>query len=152
MASDGKWYPAETHPDHRPPPPPAASQQQTTLTIPARERLEWLALAGAGLLVLGSFMKWASAGFVSVSGTDGDGWITIVAGGIAAWRCWKQNYLGAAISAGIGLAVVLWKFADLSSLSEDSFITVSPGAGLYVCAIGGGLCVVSALRRWWQLR
>lgn len=104
------------------------------------------------LLILGSFMKWASAGFVSVSGTDGDGWLTIIAGGIAAWRCWKQSYFGAAIAAALGLLIVILKFADLSSMSDDEFITVSPGAGLYVCALGGGLCAVSAIRRWWQLR
>ncbi len=52
-------------------------------------------------------MKWASAGFVSVSGTDGDGWLTIIAGGIAAWRCWKQSYFGAAIAAALGLLIVI---------------------------------------------
>jgi hypothetical protein len=151
QASDGKWYPPEARPGPVPPPPPVP--QQATLTIPSRERGEWLALGGAVLLILGSFMKWATAGFVSVSGTDGDGWITIIAGGIAAWYCWKQRYLAAGIASAVGLAVVLWKFADLSSLNEeDSFITVSPGAGLYVCAIGAGLCAFCAIWRWALLR
>jgi hypothetical protein len=111
-----------------------------------------MAFAGAVLLVLGSFMKWATAGFISLSGTDGDGWFTVILGGIAVWGCWKQNYGGAAIASGLGLALILWKFADLSSLSDDSFITVSPGAGLYVCAIGGGLCLVASVRSQLQLR
>lgn len=36
QASDGKWYPPESHPDHRPPPPPEATR--TVVPPPPVER------------------------------------------------------------------------------------------------------------------
>lgn len=153
-ASNGSWYPPELHPDYQapPPPPPPPPGARTTVTIPARERAEWWALAGAALLIIGSFMKWATAGPFSVDGTQTDGWLTVVAGGAAASCCWKQLYLPAAAAAGVGLALVLWKFARIDSLGDDSIFTVSPGTGLYVCAAGGGICVVRSTQQWWRLR
>jgi hypothetical protein len=122
------------------------------VTIPARERIEWAAFLGAVALVLGSFMTWAQAGPFKVAGTDGDGWITIVLGTAAAVMAWREKYKGAAVLAGLGLALVVWKFADLASLADDSFISVSPGAGLFVCGLGALISSSTAFVCWRQGR
>ena len=167
QASDSKWYPPETHPNYRPapptsarvpptpggqatPPPPGAPARQP-VTLPVREGIEWASLAGAAGLIIGSFMAWATAGPFRVPGTDGDGWFTIVFGGAALFLSSRKNFKGAAICAAIGLAIVVWKFADLASLSDNEFITVSPGSGLYLCGLGGAVCTVTSAIRWRQL-
>ncbi|MGI9601204.1 MAG: hypothetical protein ACR2QE_04935 [Acidimicrobiales bacterium] len=43
-ASDGKWYPPETHPDYRPPPPPPSSPAPTA--PPMQPSQQWVAASG----------------------------------------------------------------------------------------------------------
>jgi hypothetical protein len=118
------------------------------VTIPARERVEWASLLGAVALVLGSFMTWATAGPFKVAGTDGDGWLTIVLGTAAAVLSWKKSYLWAALSAGLGLLIVVWKFADLADIADDEFFSVSPGGGLYICGMGALISATTSFVGW----
>lgn len=128
------------------------SDQRQTITVPFRERSEWVAFFGAVVLVLGSFMTWAVAGPFRAAGTDGDGWFTAIGGVAAAVQLWRGRHMSAAIWAGLAFALVIWKFADIESAAEDTILEVSPGGGLYLCAIGAGACVWASALRWWRLR
>lgn len=73
IASDGKWYPPETHPSYRPPPPPsplarpikptAPVKPMATPVKPKRRKLTWVILV-VDLL----FAFWIIGGLASVSG------------------------------------------------------------------------------------
>ena len=103
-------------------------------------RLWWLG-ASAALIIIGSFGPWARALFVSVSGTDGDGVVTLL-GGVAAVvaaflyartstrpRPWWPIALCLAVAV-VGVAITANVWWDLessdgadesSSTSEDEF-------------------------------
>jgi hypothetical protein len=126
--------------------------EQRQVSVPFTKSGEWLAFGGAVLLVVGSFMTWAVAGPFKVAGTDGDGWFTLLAGVAAGVQAWRARWGSAAVWAGLGLGLVLWKFADLESVAEDSFVSVSPGGGLYLCGVGAAVCCWQSVLRWWDIR
>jgi len=131
MASDGKWYPPETHPS-RPPPPPAppagpmmyappepAKPTPTAAASPLldaaakrRRSAGYVVGAAAALMVCASFLPWVKVNFfvsIARSGIDGgDGWISVILGGllaIVAWRLVKAAAEGA--RAPVVLAILL---------------------------------------------
>lgn len=127
----------------------------------------WLALVGAGLVVLGSFLPWAeaSAGIVSASvgGMDvGDGQgRTTLAGAILYAALWWFNDLahrpdrgqmyvaGAVALAGMLFAVV--KMDDINSVADEVELAhVSVGVGLWLVLVGSivgfAACVVKVRR------
>ncbi len=98
-------------------------------------RMWWLG-ASAALVIIGSFGPWARALFVSVSGTDGDGVVTLL-GGVAAVgaafffartslrpRPWwpLALCLGVAV-VGVGITANVWWDLETSDGSEDSSST-----------------------------
>lgn len=141
LASDGKWYPPAPPPPGVVPPPP--QPQRVALTIPVRAREEWIGLAGAVAMFVGSFMTWVSAGPFSVAGTEGDGWITVALAFGAGFLIWKAAYPGAITCALIAGAVVGWKILDIST-AEESFFTISPGIGLFVVGAGAVAALVAS--------
>src|SRR4051794_41742691 len=66
-----------------PPPPPPPAPPTVSNAVSAVSVQAALALLGGIIMVAGSLGPWATAGFISVSGTQGDGKITLVAGAVA---------------------------------------------------------------------
>ncbi len=107
-----------------------------------KQRLVTAICAGAGMLA--TFLPWATMPmFGSVSGTAGDGWITLalfVPALVLALMGDKTQPLlgakryGAVIPSGLSALLGLWKMIQLSPLS--------PGIGLLLLvASGGSMCV-----------
>ena len=103
--------------------------------------------------VIGSFGPWAKVlGVISVSGTDGDGWIVIVAVLLALGLLFlrQQRSLGlwpivvAAIAAVIAAATAIYDWSDLNSVADASGL-VDAGWGIYLAAIGSVSLVLACI-------
>lgn len=106
-----------------------------------------LVMVGAVLMIIGSFLPWASMGEMSISGTSagaGDGWISVILGALliavsfvsAGWRSLVLMIL-AAISAAFGV----WKLIEALDIPAPASI----GIGIWLLAIGGVLALVGAV-------
>ena len=127
---------------------PPGSQERTAIDASA------VALAiGAGLIVVGSFMPWASVGPFSMNGTDGDGIFTLGIGLILAVLA-VLNLGGrgmgmtvrvlAVLGGAAAVGIVLLDGSDLMD-APLSLIEVSVGAGMYVVGIGGAVVALAGL-------
>ena len=105
-----------------------------------------LVLIGALLMVIGSFLPWASMGEMSVTGVSegaGDGWISAILGALilavsfakAEWRSLVLMILPA-----IGAAFGVWKLIE----GLDIPAPASMGIGIWLLAIGGVLALVGS--------
>ena len=121
---------------------------------PANPLVKVLALGGAALAAIGSFLTWAtldlSFGEVSKSGMDGDGVLTlpgaVVFGGLAAsslFSTWsKGRMIGALVVAALVTLIAVVDVIDISSrysdLSDQGLDAgVSVGVGLWAVLAGG---------------
>jgi hypothetical protein len=109
-----------------------------------------MAMLGAAAMVIGGFGPWATAlGFVSVNGTQGDGWILIAAGVAALAALWREGQSrsgGAAlvlagVAGAIGAAVAITDFTAIQNASQgelfgESFDAVDAAWGIYAAMIG----------------
>lgn len=105
------------------------------------------------VVVLGSFLPWARVLFFTLSGTDGDGTITLILGALAiAGLFVKKN--GAAIAVAVLFLIVagigIYDYANISNKiaqSDTEFIKdgVTVGVGLYLVILGGVVGLVGAL-------
>ena len=95
----------------------------------------WWAIASAAVAVIGSFGPWAKVlGVISVSGTDGDGWIVIVMALVAAGLLYlrQRRNLGvwpivvAFIAAAIAAGTAIYDWSDLNSIADSTGLV---GAG-----------------------
>jgi hypothetical protein len=124
-----------------------------TAQAPANPLVKVLALGGAALAAIGSFLPWATvSGFVDISknGMDGDGVITLVGalifGGLAAWSLlgsWsKGRMIGALVVAVLVTLIAVIDIADVASRFSDIDtealgLDVSIGIGLWIVLLGG---------------
>jgi hypothetical protein len=113
----------------------------------------WWAMASAAVAVLGSFGPWAKVlGIISVNGTDGDGWIVIVAALVAValiilrerrgLRLW--SLILAAVAGGLGVATAIYDWADLSRIADQSGL-IDAGWGIYLAAFGSVSLVLACI-------
>ena len=174
VASDGKWYRPESHPDYTPPPPAHAAPSGTTpsLTSPGAtvgvvasdpvrspkrlSRTQWVMLGALVLSVIGLLMTWASLAFASVTGINtGDGKflgvVVLIAAGILAWRVLRLSRFSGIVLMiawiailGIAIAEIVHVTTTHASLLGSS-IDVSVGSGLYVNAIAAVVGLVAAV-------
>ena len=107
LASDGRWYPPESHPYHRPPPPPPPGQwppsngggvsngppsvNHAVGWIGSRKLTNaapWTFIAVGVLLALGSFLPWATAatsfGTFTEYGMSSGGAVTLICAALVA--------------------------------------------------------------------
>lgn len=134
------------------PPQPPTPLASSASRIPA-----WVALGGAVLVVLGSFMPWVNVPLLgAVSGTSGDGSITLVLGLIAAGlalvaglgRAQTVMYL---ISAGVVLLATLIGIYDLVNVtngineSSNEYFTALLGPGLPMIVVGGLVAICACI-------
>jgi hypothetical protein len=140
-----------------PPPPPAAARLSPALA--GRPPLFWLAGVAAILMIVGGFAPWATAlNIISVSGTQGDGWIVIGAGVFACVMLWLNAARGSRgplvwllISGVLGAVVGIVDFNDVNSKGTADFFgqrleVVKPGWGIYmVMAASIALVILAAI-------
>ena len=117
-----------------------------------------LTAIGGGIVLLGSFLPWAtvSSGFgtASVSGTEGDGKITmalgialVTLGVIELTRSTSLRVLiliAATLAAGIGVLDFISANERVAGV-ESAFVHASVGVGLYAVIGGGILAIVGGL-------
>ncbi len=119
-------------------------------------------LIGAAAVVLGSFLPWASVsifvGSINVSGTDGDGVLTLFIGAVLAFVAFRAMKPGitrgatifAIVACLILFGIALYDFidiqrvaSDLSSFSDD-VASASVGYGLWIVLIGSAVATVGS--------
>jgi hypothetical protein len=156
-----RWWDGEGWTDHVRPGAERSSGtealDQIAGVLGSQPRSFWLALLSLVAIVVGSFMPWARALFISVSGTEGDGiWFIIGAALVLAslWAYAKTKGRGALLFPGIYGAFVagdsLRIIARLEEESEaqlfgESIRVAEVGPGLYVTLIGGAALLLFTL-------
>jgi len=108
----------------------------------------WLALAGAGIVVIGSLMPWVTVttafGTVSRNGIDGDGKITALTAlvfaaafyfGTKAWHNVLAGVLAVA-TAIVGIANVIDIYDNINSADLEGLGHASLGVGMWVVLAG----------------
>jgi hypothetical protein len=134
-------------------------------TLPPRVSapvLGWVLLGVGALMLVAATLPWASAGSLSLAGTEGDGAITLffaivigAAGGVIGLR---QGRLWASILAcALGALTTITAIVDISNVSnqatefDDSLAQVSVGSGLWLTLLSGvaatGVSVAAIVRR-----
>lgn len=103
-----------------------------------KKRMFILVVAVAGMI--GTFLPWASAFGFSVSGTEGDGWITLglfaIGGAIVLFAGNRAEALSKGKLAGVWITAALAALIALHKIfTKDPIITI--GIGLYLIAIAG---------------
>ena len=112
-----------------------------------------ITLGGALALIVGAFLPWASIDSrlrsATVSGVDGDGVLTLLAGAavvaivvLGAWR--KREIIASAVAGGISGLVALNIYTNISSYGGLSG-RVSVEMGLYLTILGAALLVVGPI-------
>jgi hypothetical protein len=114
----------------------------------------WWAIASAVVMVLGAFGPWARIlGIVSVNGTDGDGWIVIVAALIAVGLIvlrQRRKLVGlwpvlvALLTAMLAAATVIYDWTDLNGVADRTGL-VEARWGIYVATIGSCSLVLACV-------
>jgi hypothetical protein len=147
-----------------PPPPPPSTTPGSRGPAPNRTG-PIVSLIGGGLVLLGSFLPWAtvktavlsSPASLSVSGTDGDGVITLVLGlvivgiGLVCLTSRPRLWLVSLIAGCAAALVAVIDIVDVGNRVgeiESDYLHASVGVGLWVVLVGAIIAVVGA----WFLR
>ena len=120
----------------------------------------WWAVASAAVMVLGSFGPWAKVlGIISVNGTDGDGWIVIVAAIVAiglitlrerrGLRLW--SLILAAVAGALAAATAIYDWTDLNRVADETGL-VDAGWGIYLATIGSVSLVLACIGLGFETR
>ena len=112
---------------------------ESVAVLEAKEKYPVWLLGGG--VVVGSLLPWARAGIFTISGTDGDGVITLVLGVLMAVSVAAESRITA------GLAMALFSFFALwVSLGVFNRLDVETvGGGLFLVIISSGLGILSGL-------
>jgi hypothetical protein len=134
-------------------------------TLPPRVSspvLGWVLLGVGALMLIAAMLPWASAGSLSLAGTEGDGAITLffgivigaagVAIGLRHGRLWASI-----LACALGALTTITAVVDISNVSnqtelDDSFrLQVSVGSGLWLTLLTGvaatGVSAAAIVRR-----
>jgi hypothetical protein len=129
----------------------AAVQQQCKPSV-----LFWVAASAAIAMVVGGLGPWATTLGFSASGTEGDGWIVIVAGGLVAVgmvSARKRSFAGNGTMVSLllaGTSVVVTSVYDINHIASGydgaySQGVLNPGWGIYMSLAAGFALVIVAL-------
>lgn len=99
---------------------------------------EKIAIGGAVVTIIGAFLPWVSAGFVSATGIDGDGIFTLLFGiavlGIVLWREWgRADKIATGVLGVLTVVIVANVYTNLGSTAAG----LQAGGGLHLSLIGG---------------
>ena len=119
----------------------------------------WI-IAGGGLLaIIGSVLPWGTVrsafGQVDVSGTEGDGVLTLVLGlvvgalGLSSLAGARRVLAIVALLPTVGIAgIAAYDLANITEVADElsgSFVQVSAGPGLWVVLAGAAVALVGAI-------
>lgn len=134
-----------------------------------------LVLGGAGLIILGALLPWASVSIKiagasamsnSASGLDGDGRFTLILGIAAVVLTVLKNppqaklfALIALIASGLAALIGLIDIFRITGNSDanailqasGSSVSISPGIGIFITIIGGVAAAFGSWKRWQTL-
>ena len=116
---------------------------------------QMLALLGAAVLAAGSFLDWVTIdsafGSLGVKGMEGDGKLTLAAGGLSlvlfVLKSRGAAILGSLVAAAGG-AVAIYNFSNVQRKLDDissEFARATVGIGIYVCIAGAALALIGGL-------
>jgi hypothetical protein len=158
IASDGRWYPPESAPAGLPLAPVIRAEPTVATGI------GWWLIAGAGAIIVGSFMPWVTltavfVGTVSRSGVQGgDGWISIALAvpllifGVRAAR--GMSPIPAVWALVLGVVLVVFSIFELSDVANkmssvnnqaQGYGRADVGVGLWLVLFGSAATVVGSL-------
>jgi hypothetical protein len=134
---------------------PPAMQEATPEPSDRMRNTHAVIIGGAALLTfVGSFLPWASLGIFSVSGTDGDGILTlgtsvVAAIGILVGFVNQRRRVGAVVALIANVGAFAVGVNMISNFAEDDFVGMGSGVVLVVLAslVGGIASLVSATSR-----
>ncbi len=129
-------------------------QQHAANVEMSAQRIGILLCALVGMVA--TFLPWASIGFISVAGTDGDGWITFglfvlpLAFAVTGDRSSNFKMATRLATLGIGALIVafaIWKISEIRKGApiDDTKIALSVGVGLYLAAVAGMALVLAPI-------
>lgn len=158
-AKDGLWYAEGVDAPGQPYPFKKTGTKQMLLDATSSTSAPTMftaALVGAVVIVVGALLPWVTVstafGTISVSGTEGDGVITLVCGVIAAallvlGRGRKTAAILAMLVGGLVAAVGLYDLVNVSAAAADvnGLARASAGVGLWVTLVGGATTAVCSL-------
>ena len=113
-----------------------------------------IAMLGALVAIVAAFLPWGITSLATVKGTDGDGTITAVLGGLAIVFLWIQK-IPVWISALLGLAVASVGVIDFVNMRDAVALDPgngSVGIGLYLTIAGGVVLLIGAVMQLIQSR
>jgi hypothetical protein len=149
QASDGRWYPPESSPGA------PMLQRPVVLAAPTPARgmgNAWWLIVGAGAVILGSFMPWATVtavfvGTINASGVQGgDGWIAIALAvpllvfGIRSAR--SRARIPVWWTVALGLLLITFSVFEVTNVSNKISSVNSRASGLGHASVGYGLWLV----------
>jgi len=102
-------------------------------------------------VIVGSVMPWATVksvfGEINVSGTDGDGVLTLVGGVVVLVLVLAQKYLASLIVATVTAAVLIYDYLNITrslDLDDNEFASASVGWGIQLATIGAVVAVIAS--------
>jgi len=143
LASDGKWYPPESH---------ATSRPADKSAMPS-----WLLIGGSAAVVLGAFLPWATATVFGITinknGTDGDGLLTLglctatLILGIVLLRGSTRRSVGiwSLVLLGLAAFVGVYDTIDVSRVAGNKAGSLSVGSGLWLTDLGVIVAVIGSI-------
>lgn len=127
---------------------------------PSHQWPPWIALGGAGAVVLGSLMPWVNVdgtlGGGDVAGTEGDGVLTLILGlGFIGLYLGEKPWMAlvaAFVAIGV-LFIAVWDMVNVQTEINDrppeieAFAHVSIGIGLWFVGLGGSAMLIGLIGR-----
>ena len=108
------------------------------------KQLLYVLIGSAALVIIGAFLPWASIGFISANGIEGDGIFTLLLGGIAAlvyFGLKNKPKVAGIIIAVAGILSIIISVIAFTSIGDTQLASV--GGGLILTLIGSIGLVVS---------
>lgn len=133
-------------PDSSHPAPP------TSATPTMGNQTRWWVIGTGVLIAIGSFLPWARAGIFTLSGIDGDGALTLVAGAVVALigvsnRANPATALGIIVMAGTSLLIVVNVIGNFGVGDADSM-----GSGLFITLVASFVAVFAGIQVFREAR
>ncbi len=126
----------------------------TVKTVETNKTPKMIAMLGALVAIVAAFLTWGITSLATVKGTDGDGTITAVLGGLAILFLWIQK-IPAWLSALFGLAIAAVGVIDFTNMKDAVALDPqngSVGLGLYLTIAGGLVLLAGAAWQFSQNR
>lgn len=103
-----------------------------------------IGIIGSVLMIIGSFLPFASVGFLSVNYINGDGVIVLVLAIISLLVMFAKHRGFSVITTLAALCVVVYDLINMYSAAEDTIFTPSIGGAPIAIIVGGILALIGS--------